>query len=263
MKQLRTLLVAIFLSFVGSALAQAPANDNFANRITLSGLLALTNGTTTSATLEAGEPSITGFADGNQTVWYEWTAPATVTTTFRAGGNGYRALLGIYLGNAVGALSTIAGVSAPNGGTNAAVTFTTTAGTSYKIKVDRRSGNIAGPFSLVVSQQVSGPLISLTSPNNGTIVTNPASLSLSATVSTPLGGTVTNVSFYYQGSILIASLTTAPYNFTWNNPPVGTYQITARATDDSGRVGISAGRTVTVRPSGYFSVPLIGFDSNN
>src|SRR5438046_2586088 len=107
MKQLRTLLVAIFLSFVGSALAQAPANDNFANRITLTGVLVLTNGTTTAATLEANEPSITGFADGNQTVWYEWTAPATVATTMRAGGNNYRALIGAYIGNAVGTLTTI------------------------------------------------------------------------------------------------------------------------------------------------------------
>ena len=262
MKQLRTLLVAIFLSSIAGALAQ-PANDNFVNRITLSGLLVLTNGTTTAATLEGGEPSITGFADGNQTVWYDWTAPATVATTFRAGGNGYRALLGVYIGNAVGALSTIANVSAPNGGTNAAATFTATAGTSYKIKVDHRSGNIAGPFSLVVSQQVTGPLVNLTSPNNGQTVTNPASLSLSATVSTPLGGTVTNVSFYYQGSILIASFTTPPYNFTWNNPPVGTYQVTAQATDDQGRVGTSNTRTVTVRPSGYFSTQLIGFDTNN
>ena len=126
MKQLRTLLVAIFLSFVGSALAQ-PVNDNFANRITLSGLVALTNGTTVAATLEANEPTITGFADGNQTVWYDWVAPATVSTTFRAGGNGYRALIGVYTGTAVGALTQFVAGSAANGQTNVTVTFTANA----------------------------------------------------------------------------------------------------------------------------------------
>src|SRR5687767_10404368 len=106
MKQLRTLLVAVFFAIVGSAQAQ-PANDNFINRFTLSGLLAMTNGTTVAATQEAGEPDITFFNDGNQTAWYEWVAPASVTTTMRAGRNNYRALIGAYVGTAVNALSTV------------------------------------------------------------------------------------------------------------------------------------------------------------
>src|SRR5215203_3053133 len=97
MKQRSIQIVAASLLFVAAALAQ-PANDNFANRFQLSGLLVETNGTTAGATFETGEPTIV-FADGRTTAWYEWTAPATVTTTFRAGGNGYRALLGVYLGS--------------------------------------------------------------------------------------------------------------------------------------------------------------------
>src|SRR5215207_8299268 len=80
MKLTRALLVALCLASLGSALAQ-PANDNFANRFTLNGLVATTNGTTVGATRETGEPTIGN--DGNQTVWYEWVAPYQVLTTVR------------------------------------------------------------------------------------------------------------------------------------------------------------------------------------
>ncbi|HTD67667.1 MAG TPA: Ig-like domain-containing protein, partial [Candidatus Limnocylindria bacterium] len=249
MKQLYTILVAIVIAGFSSALAQ-PANDNFANRFLLNGLLVITNGTTVGATVEAGEPSINN--EGDQTVWYEWTPPVQVLTTFRAGGNGYRTLLGIYEGDAVNALGAWATPAAAAGQTNATVTFTPIAGLPYKIKVDRRNTAIAGTFSLVISQQVSGPLVSFTSPFNGETVTNPVNIALGATVSTPLGGTVTNVSFFYQGNVLIGSDTTGPYSFVWTNPAPATYTVTAVATDDSGRVGTSA-ITVFVVPPGYFS----------
>ncbi|HWN95601.1 MAG TPA: Ig-like domain-containing protein, partial [Methylomirabilota bacterium] len=259
MKQLRTLLVAVFFVFVGSALAQ-PANDSFANRFTLNGLLVITNGTTVGATQEAGEPDITGFGgnnDGNQTAWYQWVAPASAPTVLRAGGNNYRALIGAYTGTAVNGLTTVATAQAPNNQTNATITFTPSAGTSYKIKVDRRQPGNAGTFSLVVSQAVSGPLISLTSPANGLSVTNPANVTLNATVSTPLGGTVTNVSFFYQATNLIASFTSSPYTFIWANPPAGSYPVSARATDDSGRVGNSGAANINVRSPGYFLASLV------
>src|SRR2546422_930482 len=58
-----------------SAQAQ-PANDNFANAWTLSGVLVTTNGTTAGASKEAGEPNHAGNA-GSHSVWFNWTAPAT------------------------------------------------------------------------------------------------------------------------------------------------------------------------------------------
>jgi len=58
-----------------------PANDNFANRQSLSGASGTTAGDNTDATLEAGEAAIWylpdwGTLDITNTAWYTWTAPA-------------------------------------------------------------------------------------------------------------------------------------------------------------------------------------------
>lgn len=51
-----------------------PTNDNFANRVVLSGEAALVNGSTVGATREPGEP-VAANGYGAHTVWYAWTAP--------------------------------------------------------------------------------------------------------------------------------------------------------------------------------------------
>jgi len=258
MNQLRTLLAVILLSSLAGALAQ-PANDLFANRFVVSGTFVSTNGTTVGATpREAGEPAPFQFGAGQsqQTVWYEWTPVASIATTLSISGS-YRETIAVFTGGAVNTLSQVSAAAAAAGGTTASLNFNAIAGTAYKIQVGGR-GTASGTFSLVVSQQVAGPLVSLTSPANGQSFTNPVNVTLSATVSKPLGGTVTNVSFFYQATNLIATLTSSPYTFVWNNPPVGTYPVVARATDDSARVGSSANANITVRPPGFFSISLVG-----
>ncbi len=50
-----------------------PSNDDFAQRVVLTGAVVTVNGTTVGATREALEPE----SAGSNTVWYSWTAPAT------------------------------------------------------------------------------------------------------------------------------------------------------------------------------------------
>src|SRR5437764_593215 len=76
------------------------------------------------------------------------------------------------------------------------------------------------------------PAITLTSPTNGGSFVAPATISLAATASDP-DGTVVRVDFF-QGTTLIGSSTTPPFTATWSNVPVGSYSITAKATDNSG-----------------------------
>jgi hypothetical protein len=90
------------------------------------------------------------------------------------------------------------------------------------------------------------PVVSLTSPVNGGIYTAPASIQLSATA-TDSDGSVSKVEFY-NGSEIISSVLTAPYEFNWTNVVPGTYFITAKATDDQGAVTESAPVTITVNP---------------
>ncbi len=93
------------------------------------------------------------------------------------------------------------------------------------------------------------PTTSLSSPTNGTTVTAPATVNLTASA-TDTDGSVTKVDFY-QGTTLLGSDTSSPYNFTWNNVPAGSYNLTAKATDNSGAVttSTSVAISVTTAPS--------------
>src|SRR5437667_5519539 len=110
-KSLLVLASCGLLLFVRGAAQAQPANDNFANAWTISGVLVSTNGTTAGATKEAGEPNHAGNA-GSHSVWFNWTAPATapvqLDTIGSSGGFFNDTLLAVYTGDAVNALTPIA-----------------------------------------------------------------------------------------------------------------------------------------------------------
>jgi hypothetical protein len=259
MKLFRSLLGGIiFAASLVTALAQ-PANDNFADRTIINGTSISFAGTTALATKEIGEPVHAGNT-GGKSVWYQWTPTVTANVTITSDGNGFRTLLAAYTGDAVDNLGTaVASGAEPNFGGAATMTFTASAGVAYKIVVDTRN-NVAGNTFAFTLNQPTQPTVTLTAPANGQTFTNPTPITLSASA-TAIVGTVTNVSFFHSGNVLIGSDTTSPYSITWSNMAPGTYTIVARATDSTGQIGASAGRSVTVFPFGYFSVSLIG--SNN
>ena len=88
------------------------------------------------------------------------------------------------------------------------------------------------------------PSVTLTAPANGASFTAPASIAMTATA-TDSDGTITTVGFY-NGTTLLGSDTSSPYAYTWTNVAQGSYNLTARATDNSGAVSTSAVATVTV-----------------
>lgn len=81
------------------------------------------------------------------------------------------------------------------------------------------------------------PEIVLTSPVNNTAYDEPASVSITTTV-TDLNNDVVKVEFF-NGIVKIGEATTAPYSFTWENVLGGTYFITAEAVDAQDLRGIS------------------------
>jgi hypothetical protein len=87
------------------------------------------------------------------------------------------------------------------------------------------------------------PIGVVTSPAHGTNYSAPASITIQATASDPDGDAITKVDFvaYHStlGSIPLSTDTTAPYEFTWNNVPVGTWSINAIPTDSKGLRGYS------------------------
>ena len=92
----------------------------------------------------------------------------------------------------------------------------------------------------------SAPSVSLTSPASGATFTAPATVALAANAS-DTDGTVDKVEFF-NGATKLGEDTTAPYTYDWTGVDVGSYTITARATDSLGAQTTSAPRTVTVNP---------------
>jgi len=123
-----------------------PANDNFSQRIALSGARVNTTGSNANATLQSGERRIIAAAGGHS-VWWSWTAPATGQVTIATTGSNFDTVLGVYTGSAVNSLRLIALNDQQGGGLDTSrVSFRAIAGTTYQIDVDgyrNFTGNIA------------------------------------------------------------------------------------------------------------------------
>jgi hypothetical protein len=106
-------------------------------------------GSTTGATKEAGEPSHAGNAGGHS-VWFTWTAAAGGATTFKTAGSSFDTLLAVYTGSAVSALTAVASNDDADGTLQSRVSFTASAGVTYRVAVDGyggASGNVALAWS--------------------------------------------------------------------------------------------------------------------
>src|ERR1700754_2729727 len=145
----------ICLAFAASALAAAPANDDFADAQAIS-LDTSVSGSNFEATKQTGEPDHAGNAGGHS-VWYSWTAPRTepigITLPCQFA-NQSELLVGVYTGSAVDALTPVASSQ----GLNAACTpgiepqqveFEAQAGVEYKIAADGKNG-ATGFFSFAL-----------------------------------------------------------------------------------------------------------------
>ncbi|HZR18168.1 MAG TPA: immunoglobulin domain-containing protein, partial [Verrucomicrobiae bacterium] len=127
----------------------SPPNDDFANRIPLSGSQVLTNGSNLDATLEPGEPVLPGFP-GGASVWWAWAAPRAGMVEVTIANAGFSPLLGVYTGSALNGLSLIA-PGVPNTNNLASTAdFAATAGAVYQISVDGPGGR-GGPFQLEIA----------------------------------------------------------------------------------------------------------------
>jgi RHS repeat-associated protein len=107
-------------------------------------------------------------------------------------------------------------------------------------------------FSVVSNQP---PAVSIASPASGSRYDPPATISLTANAS-DTDGSVSTVE-YFQGSTKIGNGAGSNWAFNWGGVPVGTYSVTARATDNGGAVTVSAPVAVNV---GY-ATPSVALQS--
>jgi Big-like domain-containing protein/calcineurin-like phosphoesterase family protein/purple acid phosphatase-like protein/immunoglobulin I-set domain protein len=215
------------------------SNDNFANAIPLFGPVVTTTGNNTTATRQGGfqgEP-FHGGNFGGASVWWTWTATASGPTTIDTLGSDFNTLLGVYVGNAVNQLTTIAGNNDFEGNPWSRVQFNAVGGTLYRIAVDGFSPgfppNPARGNIVLNIKGVGG--VEITSPSNGTVFTlgEPIPVSVGITPDFP-NPPATRVDFYV-GSTLFASSDTAPFSATATNVPAGSNTIYAVAISSTGQ----------------------------
>src|SRR5207244_8234652 len=93
---------------VSLSIASPPSNDNFPNAIALNTPLPITTtGSSKGATKEPGEPNHAN-EQGGASVWWKWTSPVTGPITITTAGTNFDTVLGVYTGNQVLGLVTIA-----------------------------------------------------------------------------------------------------------------------------------------------------------
>jgi hypothetical protein len=138
--------------------------------------------------------------------------------------------------------------------------FTVTTAGDYSVEVANAYGcKSTSGFATVTVLGNQAPTITITAPADNTILTTPANVTLTA-IATDADGTISKVDFY-NGSTLLGTDPTASYNFALNNLPVGTYTITAVATDNLGASTTSAFITISVMnplPTVSITAPLDG-----
>ncbi len=92
--------------------------------------------------------------------------------------------------------------------------------------------------NILVTNAAVPPLVTITNPASGTVLSAPASVNLAASASVA-SGSVANVQFF-EGSIPLASVTAPPFAVPVANLAAATYTFTAVATADSGLTATNA-----------------------
>jgi hypothetical protein len=131
-------------------------------------------------------------------------------------------------------------------------TFTPNNFTYFNVTADKSGDFVGGTGTVPVTPVTpSAPAIQLTSPTSGSTFIAPANITISASASAAAG--VKKIDFF-NGSILIATSTSATASVAWNNVAVGSYAVKAVVTDTQGATATSAQSSVTVSTSGSVSV---------
>jgi len=125
---------------------------------------------------------------------------------------------------------------------------------------EQQTGNI---YSKLANWAGNGPLVtntgiavSITSPASGANYSAPQVITINATAS-DADGSITQVDFYINGSFT-GTATTSPYSVTYSIPYDGVYSLTARATDNTGKITTSKAISIYVNAIDHTNPPGTG-----
>jgi hypothetical protein len=132
----------------------APANDDLADAVELTGSSATASGSNVAASHEPGEKRHS-YGYGQQSVWYSWTSPAAGgEVTLELKNTSFSSVLAVYTGDTIESLTSVASVSARQ------LKFTAAPSTTYRIVVDSYYGDHSydsGPFTLALTHAAPPP----------------------------------------------------------------------------------------------------------
>jgi hypothetical protein len=126
-----------------------------------------------------------------------------------------------------------------------AYSWTNVAGGTYTLTAKATDDKGAVTTSPAVTAIVNRPpSTAITAPANNAVLVAPLNLTVMASAS-DADGTVAKVEFLRNGT-LVATDTSSPYSFAWNNVPLGNWTLTSRATDNRGATTTSSPVAFTV-----------------
>ncbi|MBI5466958.1 MAG: hypothetical protein HY975_01955 [Candidatus Kerfeldbacteria bacterium] len=246
-----------------------PLNDNFSNAVKIAASGGLVLGNNEFATTEPAEPDHAGALSSSASLW--WTfAPAVSGTYFvDSTGSTFDTLLAVYTGTNVGALTKVAAVDDVGSQLQGYLSFSATAGTTYRVAVAGYDSSETGGIRLRVERNggpdTNGPTVTVGFPTNAmTLVSNKVALTGIAADPAPNASGVSEV-FILLNDEPVARVATGTTN--WYAPlfmNTGANQIRVWAGDHAGNMGTQTVVTVVVLPppvpNDYFvqAIPLEG-----
>ncbi len=117
--------------------------------------------------------------------------------------------------------------------------------------------SISPGVSISVTASNALPTVQLSSPADHSVLGAPVDVTMVADASDP-DGNVAKVEFF-AGAGKLGEAVSAPFSFTWANVPIGTYSLTAVATDDSG--GQSSSPPISLTVTGAYDAITIEAES--
>lgn len=140
----------------------------------------------------------------------------------------------------------VANISNPSA-VNPAITGLVEGMYSFRLKVTNPGSrtDTDDVMVMVTPFQNAPPVAALIAPTNNSVFTEGNPVTITA-IASDFDGTIQKVDFY-QNNIFISSVTAAPYTIQWTSSP-GSYNITAKATDNQGAEGTSQIVHVTISP---------------
>jgi hypothetical protein len=208
-----------------------PTNDAFTSAIRLTGSSGSDIAINGRATKEPGEP-LHGLNEGGHSIWYSWKAPANGTLHISTQGSDFDTLLGLYTGDSVTNLTTIASNDdAFAGNSNSVVDASVKKDVVYYVAVDGfggQSGTIKLAFNFTPTDDffnltVIAPLGGSVTPPSGPYLAN-TNLVLVATPDTDYGFVK------WTGSV---NSTANPLNLTLSSPMTIMAQFSVRNYTDT------------------------------